>query len=48
MTYSFTEKKRIRKDFGKQASALDVPDLLSVQLDSYGVFLQKDVEPEKR
>ena len=48
MTYSFTEKKRIRKDFGKQTSALDVPDLLSVQLDSYGVFLQKDVEPEKR
>ena len=48
MTYSFTEKKRIRKDFGKQASALDVPDLLSVQLDSYGVFLQKDIEPEKR
>ena len=48
MTYSFTEKKRIRKDFGKQISALDVPNLLSIQLDSYNVFLQKDINPEKR
>ena len=48
MKYSFTEKKRIRKDFGKQASFLDVPNLLSIQLDSYGVFLQKDIDPEKR
>ena len=48
MTYSFTEKKRIRKDFGKQKSALDVPNLLSIQLDSYNVFLQKDINPEKR
>jgi len=48
MTYSFTEKKRIRKDFGKQKSALDVPYLLLIQLDSYNVFLQKDINPEKR
>ena len=48
MTYSFTEKKRIRKDFGKQKSALDVPNLLSIQLDSYNVFLQKGINPEKR
>nr|MCS5549368.1 DNA-directed RNA polymerase subunit beta [SAR86 cluster bacterium] len=48
MTYSFTEKKRIRKDFGKQKSALDVPNLLLIQLDSYNVFLQKDINPEKR
>ena len=48
MTYSFTEKKRIRKDFGKQSSALDVPNLLSMQLESYGVFLQKDIDPEER
>ncbi len=35
MAYSFTEKKRIRKDFGKRRSVLDVPYLLSIQLDSY-------------
>jgi DNA-directed RNA polymerase subunit beta len=34
MAYSFTEKKRIRKDFGKR-SILDVPYLLAIQLDSY-------------
>jgi len=48
MKYSFTEKKRIRKDFGKQTSALDVPNLLSIQLESYNVFLQKNIDPEKR
>ncbi len=35
MAYSFTEKKRIRKDFGKQPSILEVPYLLAIQLDSY-------------
>ncbi len=42
MAYSFTEKKRIRKDFGKRASILEVPYLLSIQLDSYRNFLQAD------
>ena len=40
MAYSFTEKKRIRKDFGKRPSILDVPYLLSIQIDSYRKFLQ--------
>ena len=48
MAYSFTEKKRIRKDFGKQQSVLDVPDLLSIQLASYNKFLQRNVDPAKR
>ena len=48
MAYSFTEKKRIRKDFGKQQSVLDVPDLLSIQLASYDNFLQKKIDPTKR
>ena len=48
MSFSFTEKKRIRKDFGKQKPALDVPDLLTLQVNSYEGFLQKDVDPEKR
>ena len=43
MAYSFTEKKRIRKNFGKLPSVLDVPYLLSIQLDSYRGFLQRDV-----
>ena len=40
MAYSFTEKKRIRKDFGKRRSILDVPYLLAIQLESYRSFLQ--------
>ena len=42
MAYSFTEKKRIRKDFGKLPSILNVPYLLSIQIDSYQKFLQQD------
>ncbi len=48
MTYSFTEKKRIRKNFGKLPSVLDVPYLLSIQLASYHKFLQQETVPEKR
>ncbi len=48
MTYSFTEKKRIRNDFGKRSSILDVPFLLATQLDSYRDFLQADVPPQER
>ena len=42
MTYSFTEKKRIRKSFAKRAAVLDVPFLLATQIDSYAEFLQSD------
>src|SRR5690242_463816 len=42
MAYSFTEKKRIRKDFGKRQSVLEVPYLLAIQLESYRQFLQED------
>jgi DNA-directed RNA polymerase subunit beta len=48
MAYSFTEKKRIRKDFGKRASVLDVPYLLAIQLESYRQFLQVDKPPRER
>jgi DNA-directed RNA polymerase subunit beta len=47
-TYSFTEKKRIRKDFGKQRSILEVPFLLAIQVDSYREFLQEHIDPAKR
>ncbi|MFZ5532546.1 MAG: DNA-directed RNA polymerase subunit beta [Pseudomonadota bacterium] len=42
MPYSFTEKKRFRKDFAKLPTVQDVPYLLSIQLDSYREFLQLD------
>jgi DNA-directed RNA polymerase subunit beta len=48
MTYSFTEKKRIRKDFGKRPPVLGVPNLLTIQTDSYREFLQERVTPKKR
>ncbi len=46
MTFSFTDKKRIRKDFGKRPSILGVPPLLSIQVDSYKKFLQEDKSAE--
>jgi len=46
--YSFTEKKRIRKDFGKSRSILEVPFLLAIQVDSYREFLQENANPAKR
>src|ERR1700754_5046982 len=48
MTYSFTEKKRIRKDFGKRPPVLGVPNLLTIQTDSYKEFLQEQVNPKQR
>lgn len=44
MVYSYTEKKRIRKDFGKRPQVLDVPYLLSIQLDSFQKFIEQDIE----
>ena len=48
MTYSYTEKKRIRKSFAKRASVLDVPFLLATQLESFTAFLQAEVPVERR
>ncbi|HDK03639.1 MAG TPA: DNA-directed RNA polymerase subunit beta, partial [Gammaproteobacteria bacterium] len=48
MSYSFTEKKRIRKDFSKCPRILEVPYLLATQLESYRRFLQEDVPSERR
>ncbi|MFM2329288.1 MAG: hypothetical protein RLZZ494_1391, partial [Pseudomonadota bacterium] len=46
--YSYTERKRIRKSFGKRESVLNVPYLLTMQRDSYVAFLQKEVPPTQR
>lgn len=42
MVYSYTEKKRIRKDFGKRSKILDIPYLLSIQMNSFKKFIEKD------
>ena len=47
MTYSFTEKKRIRKDFGKLPEAMAIPNLLAIQVESYAKFLQRGVRPSR-
>ena len=44
MAYSYSEKKRIRKDFGKRPQVLEVPYLLSMQLDSFKKFIEVDPE----
>jgi DNA-directed RNA polymerase subunit beta len=48
MAYSFTEKKRIRKDFGERHSILEVPYLLATQIESYRDFLQADKDNDAR
>jgi DNA-directed RNA polymerase subunit beta len=48
MTYSLTERKRIRKSFAKRANVQNVPYLLATQLESYTEFLQAHVAPETR
>lgn len=44
MPYSYTEKKRIRKSFGKIPPVMELPYLLAIQMDSYRKFLQSDPE----
>ena len=44
MTYSFTEKKRIRNNFGTRESILKEPDLLSIQINSFNAFIQAGVD----
>ncbi len=48
MSYSFTEKKRIRKSFAKRASVLPIPFLLASQLESYAAFLQEHIPESQR
>ena len=48
MAYSYTEKKRIRKDFGKLSNMMDIPYLLAIQLDSYRKFTQQGIPLDER
>lgn len=47
-TYSYTEKKRIRKEFGEKPNAIDIPNLLETPLKSYEHFLQAETPPDQR
>ena len=40
MQLSFTQKKHIRKNFGKLAEGLSIPNLIEVQKNSYNEFLE--------
>ena len=48
MSYSYTEKKRIRKRFGKFIERHRIPYMLQMQISSYGDFLQNDIAAEDR
>ncbi len=48
MAYSYTDKKRLRLDFGRLPHVVEPPNLLALQLDSYRAFLQADVPHEER
>jgi len=48
MAYSYTEKKRIRKEFGSLLNVMDIPYLLAIQLDSYRKFTQQGVPLDQR
>lgn len=48
MALSFTQKKRIRKSFGRIPEAIQMPNLIEVQRSSYEQFLQRFVRPSER
>ena len=48
MAFSYTEKKRVRRSFEKISSVMDLPNLLTTQLQSYEHFLQRKADPLKR
>ena len=48
MSYSYTEKRRIRKNFGRLPKVMKLPKLIETQLESYSQFLQQHVEAGAR
>jgi DNA-directed RNA polymerase subunit beta len=48
MKLSFTEKKSIRKNFGKLKETLSIPNLIEVQKNSYNQFLNLDDKSNKK
>lgn len=48
MELSFTQKKSIRKNFGKLIEGLSIPNLIEVQKNSYNEFLTSNAIKEKQ
>jgi DNA-directed RNA polymerase subunit beta len=48
MASTFTGRKRVRKNFGRIAAAVPMPNLIEVQKSSYDQFLQRHVTAENR
>lgn len=48
MASLFSENRRIRKDFSRISTPVDIPNLIDLQRKSYEKFLQADVPPQKR
>ncbi len=48
MASTFTSRKRVRKNFGRIAAAVPMPNLIEVQKSSYDQFLQRHVTAENR
>ena len=47
MQLSFTQKKNIRKNFGKLIEGLSIPNLIEVQKNSYDEFLKSKTLEEQ-
>ena len=41
MSFSYTEKKRVRRSFEKISSVMDLPTLHATQIQSYNAFIQR-------
>jgi DNA-directed RNA polymerase subunit beta len=48
MASLFSANRRIRKNFSKIQSSLDIPNLIDLQRKSFDKFLQTDIVPEQR
>ncbi len=48
MAERISASKRIRKNFGKIRTIVDIPDLIGVQKESFRRFLQMDIPPDQR
>jgi DNA-directed RNA polymerase subunit beta len=48
MAAPFSESRRLRKDFSRISSPVEIPNLIELQRKSYEKFLQADVQPAKR
>jgi DNA-directed RNA polymerase subunit beta len=48
MASLFSENRRIRKEFSRIATPVEIPNLIELQRKSYDKFLQTDIPPHKR